>query len=129
MKLETLPIFSNLPANVVTRILKHAVTKEFKAGEMIVREGEPGQEFFLLLSGTVEFLAHNGQSKLASGEGTAFGEIALIERVKRTASVRAHDTVTVVVLQKKFFDLLFLPGSDERKTLTENIRRMMDAPH
>lgn len=121
--LTLLPIFQDLPKPIVVRILKHAVTKQFKAGDYLVREGETGQEFFVIQSGTVEVSKKDGSITTTLSEGDGFGEIALIERVKRTASVRAKEAVQVVVLEKKYFDLLFLPGSSERKTLTQNIRQ------
>lgn len=122
-KLESLPIFQEIPRQIVARILKHAKTKQYSTGDFLVREGEPGQEFFLILSGTVEVTKKNGVPPVTLGPGDGFGEIALIERIKRTASARALEPLQVVVLEKKLFDLLFLPGSQERKTLTQNIRQ------
>jgi cAMP-dependent protein kinase regulator len=91
IKLDELAIFRDLPHNLVTRILKYATTREFGPGEMVIREGEAGKEFFVLVEGTAEVLVAGGTPKRLSDPGTAFGEIALIERVKRTASVRAAD--------------------------------------
>jgi CRP-like cAMP-binding protein len=123
-KLDQLPIFQNIPAPLVARVLKYATTKEYRPGDLIIREGDPGQEFFVVLSGHADLTLPGGEETAPLGPGSAFGEIALIERVKRTASVRARDAVKVVVLEKKFFDLLFLPGSEERRTLTQNIRTL-----
>ena len=80
--------------------------KTFAPGSLIIREGDPGDSAYMIVSGqcrafrTVD--AAQGQETLATmGAGDVFGEMALILNEPRAASVEAVDQVTVLVLDKK----------------------------
>lgn len=87
--------------------------KTFPPGGLIIREGDPGDSAYIIVSGqcrafrTVEPTPANasGQETLATmGPGDVFGEMALILNAPRAASVEAVDQVTVLVLDKKTMD-------------------------
>lgn len=124
LSLKDNPIFRGIPAKVVQTILKQAKPREFRAGDKIIEEGSVGGEFFVILSGSVQVTKKADPTPIILREGNGFGEVALIERVKRTASVTALENVTVLCLEKRLFDILFIPGSPERKKLTENIQSL-----
>ncbi len=96
------------------RILKvvydHVSIKYYKAGEVIIREGDVGDEFYILSTGRV----HISKSTL-SGDNLAladldadmnvfFGETALISNDQRTATVTALTDCRLIVLKKSSFD-------------------------
>ena len=118
------PIFKGIPAKALESILQRAKTREYRAGETIIVEGDVGEEFYVILSGAVEITKKADPTPVILREGHGFGEVALVKRVKRTASVRAVNDVKLLCLEKRLFDILFIPGSAERKTLTENIRSL-----
>jgi MFS family permease len=95
--LSRVPLFSMLNAPVLedlARALRHV---EAPAGEVIAREGEPGDEYFVVASGDLEVTiagAHVGA--LESGDG--FGEIALLHQGVRAATVTATSPVTLYAL-------------------------------
>lgn len=71
-------------------------------GEVIVRQGEPGDRFFIIESGTVA-VAVDGGAERALGPGGSFGEIALLRDVPRTATVTASTEVRLVAIERTRF--------------------------
>jgi CRP-like cAMP-binding protein len=69
---------------------------------ILVREGEPGDRFYLLARGEVEALV-DGRVTRTMAAGDYFGEIALLRDVPRTASVRARTPVEVYALDREEF--------------------------
>ena len=72
------------------------------AGEVIVTEGDPAQEFFVIVEGEVE-VTHDGAVLRREGVGEVFGEIGLIRDVPRTATVTAVTDVVLLVLGRRPF--------------------------
>ena len=78
--------------------------KTFNDGEVIIREGDAGDFMYEILDGLVEvFQEREGEEvRLAVlGKGEFFGEMAIFEREKRSATVRAHGRVRVLTVDKK----------------------------
>ena len=81
----------------------HLPRKSFMPGTLIIREGELGQEAYMIVSGTCRAVrARDGQQELLSTmtAGDVFGEMALLLAEPRAASVQAVDRVTVLVLDQ-----------------------------
>jgi CRP-like cAMP-binding protein len=102
------------------------------AGDTIIRQGESGEECYLLRSGRVEVLvrgAQAGERKLATrGPGSLFGEAALLTDEPRNATVRALEPCTLLALRRA--DLLEVLAED-RQTAERMLElvRMRDRPH
>ena len=92
--LRRVPMLAALPEPVVERLAREAVDASFQAGTPIVREGEPGDRFYVVKSGTVEILGRT------FGPGSGFGEIALLRDVPRTATAMAVTDVELVALER-----------------------------
>jgi NADH dehydrogenase len=76
----------------------------YEPGEMVVRKGEIGREFFLITAGEVEVLAPDGDGVVARlGAKDFFGERALLEDTRRNATVRAATPVDVLVISRNDF--------------------------
>lgn len=82
----------------------------FAAGEVILRQGEPGSRFYVITEGEVEILKKDSmgidQPVTRLGPGRYFGEIALLRGARRTATVRALTDLAVVSLDRKDFGTL-----------------------
>jgi len=98
--------------------------KEFKDGELIVRQGEMGNCMFVIQKGEVEAVAEADGKELKlrkMGVNDFFGEMALFEEETRTASVRALIPTRVLTIDKKNF----LRGIHEDPSLAFRIVQTM----
>jgi CRP/FNR family transcriptional regulator, cyclic AMP receptor protein len=80
-------------------------TRDYRAGETIFREGEPGLEFYVIRAGRVRILRGNRLLETL-GENEIFGEMALIDTSPRSATVVAETYVVVAPVTEKQY--LFL---------------------
>ncbi|MEA5486996.1 MULTISPECIES: mechanosensitive ion channel domain-containing protein [Pseudanabaena] len=100
-------------------LIARGYRKHFDISEIICRENDPSEEFYIILSGVVEiFSEKNNQAIATLSEGEFFGEISLLIGMPRTATVRALtvDTVLFVVERQQLQKLL-----SEHKELGEQI--------
>ena len=95
--LRGVPLLGVLPEPVLGFLAAAAVPVSARLGETIVREGEPGDRFYVIESGEVEILGRT------FGPGEAFGEIALLRDIPRTATATATTDVTLVALARDVF--------------------------
>jgi len=95
--LARVPLFEKLPRKALDRLSKLMVERGFEAGSEIVKEGEGAAAFFLIKSGEAE-VRHGGSIVRTLAAGECFGEIALLDGQARSATVRARDAVTCLVL-------------------------------
>jgi len=104
-----LPMFGHLPVPVVERLARHCVPVEFAPGEPVIRQGDQAGHFFVVESGQLAVMV-DGQPRPSLGPGDAFGEIALMRAVQRTASVTAASSVRLWMLDHETF-LAAIAGS------------------
>jgi len=98
---------------------------EVPAGKVLCREGEAGREFFVIVEGEVE-VTKGARSLGTGGPGDFFGEIALVERAPRTATVTARTPLRFFVLtSQSFWSLLDRSPGVERKVLRALARRVL----
>jgi hypothetical protein len=113
--LRAVPLFAPLPIARVETLAVRASTTERDAGETIVQEGEVGDAFYVIHTGTVD-VSLRGAPVVVRGPGEFFGEIALIRDTPRTATVRAAEDVRLVVVDRA--DFLDSIGAHPRCTHT-----------
>ena len=102
-------LLSSLPGEVLQRLSKEMHREDVAPGKTVVIEGEPGERFYVVLSGMLEASqAGRGQRSLLK-PGDYFGEVALAMDVPRTASVRAVLPSTVASCDKATFDEIIRP--------------------
>ncbi|XP_048881622.1 potassium/sodium hyperpolarization-activated cyclic nucleotide-gated channel 3 [Brienomyrus brachyistius] len=83
-----MPLFANADPNFVTAVLTKLRFEVFQPGDFIIREGTVGRKMYFIQHGRVSVLTRgNKETKLS--DGSYFGEICLLTRGRRTASVRA----------------------------------------
>lgn len=115
--LKDIALFNNLAPEKIRRIAGILRKVTFSANEIIMREGEIGDTMYIILEGTVEIVkslviedADNGESeknkvftRLDGKQRAVFGEMALLEELKRTASVRAVTNCVMYEMKKDDF--------------------------
>uniref|UniRef100_A0A8C5VPG9 Hyperpolarization activated cyclic nucleotide gated potassium and sodium channel 2 n=1 Tax=Microcebus murinus TaxID=30608 RepID=A0A8C5VPG9_MICMU len=84
----SMPLFANADPNFVTAMLTKLKFEVFQPGDYIIREGTIGKKMYFIQHGVVSVLT-KGNKEMKLSDGSYFGEICLLTRGRRTASVRA----------------------------------------
>jgi len=103
--LEAVPLFAGLSKKERQQVARHADSVDLPAGYHLVDQGAFAHEFFVLLEGTVD-ITQDGKHLTDLGPGDFFGEVALVEHDRRTASVTASTPIRAVVMHQRDFDLM-----------------------
>ncbi|MHB8574970.1 MAG: cyclic nucleotide-binding domain-containing protein [Dehalococcoidia bacterium] len=108
--LARIPLFRQMSQEYLERLGRVARERHFKAGDVILHEGNPGIAFFGIASGNVEVVRGSGGDESVInnlGPGGSFGEMALLTELPRMATVRAVDDVTCIAMSRlDFLDAL-----------------------
>jgi len=100
--LRGLPLFELCSKRDLRRIAAIAVERELDAGAELIREGEPAGEFYVVVEGEVD-VRRRGRRVARLGEGSFVGEIALLSRSPRTATVIASTPLRVLAISGRDF--------------------------
>jgi putative ABC transport system ATP-binding protein len=100
--LKTVDAFSHLTPIELTNVAEKMTKRQFLSGDVVIRQGEAGEEFFLISDGTVEVM-REGHDVARLGAGDFFGEASLITGEPRNATVVANDNLATYVLGKAEF--------------------------
>jgi putative iron-dependent peroxidase len=133
-KLELLgdvPLFHRLDMSHLHRLAELTADVHAADGDVLMRQGESGDEFFVVMSGNV-VIEREGQRLARLGPGDFLGEIALIDGRPRTATAIADGETDLLVLGHPQFDALLdeFPGIARQiaRTLVDRIRRTVTVP-
>jgi CRP-like cAMP-binding protein len=103
--LSRVPLFAGLSRKELGQLATIADEIDFAEGKVLIREGERGREFFIVLEGKAE-VRRKGKKLAVRREGDFFGEIALVADVPRVATVTATAPLEVLVIRDKEFRVL-----------------------
>jgi len=111
IELREVPLFSEMDEQEVAGIRDIMEEKKFKPGQVIIREGEKGDLFYVVTEGHAEVLIRDadGTELILNevGPGGFFGELSMLTNEPRAARVRAVDKITTLVLERdEFFAFL-----------------------
>ena len=90
--LAKVPLFADLPPDPLDVLAGRFQVEGFDAGRMLITEGRPGYVFYIIASGRVA-VQHDGAEVRHLGPGDYLGEIAILGRGRRTATVVAIEPV------------------------------------
>jgi hypothetical protein len=102
---KTIPLFEGLRPSQAKIVTLMGELQAFPKGQAIVRQGEMGNEMYVLLKGTADILIKaDGQSKRIAGveRGEVFGEMGLLRHHERTADIVATEDVEVLAVNERF---------------------------
>lgn len=128
-----IPLFTGLSGREVQAICARMIPRKFKAGDVIVhQDDDEGQTFFIIASGVVHVCVCTGegnQSVLATlHKGDFFGEMSLLDREPRSASVVAAQECELLMLyRREFLDILHRYPKMTIQMLTVMSRRLRKA--
>jgi MFS family permease len=100
--LRAIPLFKPMPAPAIDQLASSLFPVHVSAGSAIVRQGDPGDRFYVIASGEVDVLI-DGRQHSTLGPGGYFGEIALLRDVPRTATVKAKADAELYALERDEF--------------------------
>lgn len=123
-KLEAIPLFSSLSRSDRRQIARFADEIDVAAGKQLIEEGEFGYEFFAILDGTAS-VSRSGEHLRDLGPGEFFGEIALVETERRTASVVADSPMRLVVMTRRDFQRMAYEFPEVTARISRTIRERM----
>ena len=103
--LHPIPLLSGLSESAFKRVLSTIVVRRMADGQLAIREGEPGQSFFLVASGQVRVFDTDGLGRerdlAVLGENSVFGEMALLSNQPRSASVGVVGEADLIELTRE----------------------------
>ena len=100
--LHTVPMLNVLPLPAIEQLARGLESVDVPAGQVVFHQGDVGGHYFLIESGEAEVIG-DGQVVATLGPGLGFGEIALLRRVRRTATVRATSELRLKALRSDHF--------------------------
>jgi len=100
--LRQTPIFGPLGLASIERVARNLIPIEVAPGDIVIREGEEGDRFYVIGTGAVE-VSRGGDPIAKLGAGDFFGEIALLRDVPRTATVVATEPTSLRALERSQF--------------------------
>jgi CRP-like cAMP-binding protein len=100
--IKSVPLFARCSKKELAEIAGLADELELPEGKQLIRQGERGREFFVLLDGIVD-VSRDGGSVDTMAAGDFFGEIALVSNVPRTATVTALSPIRLLVITDRDF--------------------------
>jgi CRP-like cAMP-binding protein len=103
--ISKVPLFAGLSKKQLSQVAQIADEIDLPKGRVLIREGDRGREFFVLLEGEVEIL-QGGERIRTMRDGDFFGEVALISDVPRVATVTALTPLRVLVIRDREFEAL-----------------------
>jgi CRP-like cAMP-binding protein len=116
--LKGVPLFSKLDKKALQDVAHIADEIDLPAGKEMATEGDRGREFFVLLKGEAE-VTRGGEKINTMKEGDFFGEIALVTKMPRTATVTATSDVDVLVITERAFDDLLKKSPSIGRSVAE----------
>jgi serine/threonine protein phosphatase PrpC len=106
--LANMPLFQRLSERELLRVMQAVEPRDYGDGEVVMREGDKGDELFIVLDGTVR-VSRGDQVLTRLGAGEHFGEMALIRSVPRSATITAEGGAgasLIAIRRADFFEIL-----------------------
>ncbi len=127
--LTNLPVFSSFDEEELSILAKHMSYVQLNKGEFLFVEGDPGNFMGFVLFGLLEVFktTEKGESVVIARltKGSPIGEMALIDKSPRSASVQAKQPTTLVTLTEKGFDLLMEKSPQLGVKVIQKIARLL----
>ena len=120
--LKSVPTFASMPADFIAYLRDRVELLRYSAGELIVRQGDAADAFYLVRLGFVKISERRAGGELVltyTGRGGYFGEMGLLGGGTRTANVTALDHVDVVRIKGEDFHLMLQRFPDIRASLEQ----------
>lgn len=131
--LRQIELFAECNAQELAIIAQKTTEKGFSKGDIIFRQGDPGDSLYLILGGNVRVIREDGKKRETVAileELSCFGEMAILGESVRTATIESTDSLTVLRIDKEDFREMILTKPDMAfpifKILVERLKKSTD---
>lgn len=114
--LGNVPLFAHLTRRQLRQVASLLDVTEVEAGRVLTREGDRALEFFVLVAGAARVERHD-RVVARLGAGDVFGEMALVDEVRRSATVVADEPCRLLVGERRVFARLLEADDDVRDAI------------
>jgi len=101
-RLKSVPLFAGMSKKELDLMVRQADHLRYPARYTVVREGTPGEEFWLVVEGELA-VERGGETVATLGPGDAFGELAVIDPAPRDATIVSTSPVELMVIGRRRF--------------------------
>ncbi len=108
-ELARVELLAGLPGQILGKLAKQMVREELAPGTTVIREGDPGDRFYVVFAGMLSVTNRDMGERVLLRPGDYFGEVALAMDVPRTATVTAITPVVVASCDRATFDEFLRP--------------------
>ncbi len=133
--LRQIPYFTDCSTVELRKLVEIGHRRRLERGEILFREGDPGDAFFIILSGAVSYFLNNSDKATVLQAGQFIGEFSLMLGTPRTVTVRAIDETTVFAIspqgfqqilhsQPRLYDLIVQEMGRHEEELTQQERHL-----
>ncbi|AFY71312.1 MscS Mechanosensitive ion channel [Thalassoporum mexicanum PCC 7367] len=125
--LRRVAYFEHFSELELRELIEIGYRRRLHSGDVLFREGDPGDSFYIILSGLVEvFVQKLDKSLCELGVGEFFGELSLMLSIPRTASIRAIDETMVFVISHRGFEKLLHAHADLAENIVQELGKRKD---
>ncbi len=120
--LQAVSLFASMRRKDLESLARLADTIDVPAGKTLMREGDHGNEMFVVVTGSVE-VERGGRRVTKLGPGEAIGEMALLSEGPRNATVTTLEPTTVIAIQHREFHTLMEDSAELRTCILDNLAK------
>ncbi len=123
--IQKIPVFNGLSQYQVQQFLRECKSRAYKKNEVLCSAGEPSNEMFILISGSLKITATNGHLLSQIDTGEIVGEMGLVTNTPRCATITALEPVNVLVIRRRGFTDLLNLDADMGMKIYNNLLKIL----
>ena len=120
------PFFKDAETAFVSAVVSKLQFEVYQPGDCVIQEGTLGSKMYFIQTGSVDVIISNGTCVAQLSEGSYFGEICLLAKVRRTATIKAETFCNMYSLDQADFSQVLNEFPQMRETMETVARERLD---